>query len=128
MEFTLEIILPATPKQIYESWLDSDLHSEMTGAEALITDEEGDPFNAWDGYIWGKNLKLETNKYIKQTWKTSDFEEDQDFSIIEITLSEIPEGTLLKLHHSNLLDSDDHYKKGWEDYYFQPMKDYFQNP
>ena len=127
MEFTLEETFGVTPKQLYEAWLDSDQHSEMTGGEAFITEDEGDPYHAWDGYIWGKNLELRPHEYIKQSWKSSDFEEDQEFSIVEISLKEVPHGTLLTLRHSNLSDNDDQYKQGWIDNYFVPMKEYFKN-
>lgn len=126
MEFTLETILPATPQVVYDTWLDSDGHTAMTGADADITADEGDPFNAWDGYIWGKNLQLIPYSFIKQSWRTDDFEEDQEYSTVEITLTPHEEGTLLKLHHYELTERDHTYLKGWEEYYFIPMKAYFQ--
>jgi activator of HSP90 ATPase len=125
MEFTIEESFPVSAKMLYETWLDSDGHTDMTGGEALITDEEGDPFNAWDGYIWGKNLELKVGEYIKQSWKTSEFDEDQEYSIVEITFKESNGQTTLILKHSNLQDKDDHYKQGWLDHYFEPMKVYF---
>ena len=125
MEFTLTAFFKTTPQKLYDSWLDSDGHSAMTGGEAEITSDEGDPFHSWDGYIWGKNLKLEPHSLIRQSWKTSDFEEDQNYSLLEIQLSEKDGGTELKLIHSHLNEKDDHYIKGWEDHYFKPMKAYF---
>jgi activator of HSP90 ATPase len=125
MEFTVEAYFKASPQQVYETWLDSEGHSEMTGGEAEITDDIGDPFNTWDGYIWGKNLELKTNEYIKQSWMTSDFAEGQDYSIVEIYLKENDGGCHLTLKHSQLTEEDQHYIKGWEDHYFVPMKGYF---
>lgn len=125
MEFTLVEIFRVTPKQLFEAWLDSDQHSSMTGGQAFITEDEGDPFNVWDGYIWGKNLELRPYEYIRQSWKSVDFADGQDYSTLEITLEEIPNGTRLTLRHSDLLESDEHYKQGWIDHYFQPMHAYF---
>ncbi len=34
--FTLTASIPPTPEEIYEAWLDSLAHSEMTGGEANI--------------------------------------------------------------------------------------------
>lgn len=125
MEFTLEEFIEANPAEIYNTWLDSDSHTDMTGGDALITDEIGEPFNAWDGYIWGKTLDLKPNEYIKQSWRTVDFDDDQEYSQVEIFLQPEGDGTRLVLKHTGLTDQDEKYKQGWIDNYFKPMKDYF---
>ena len=125
MKFTLKTIINSTPKEIYSKWLNSEGHSNMTGGEASISNKVGDTFNAWDGYIEGKNLELELNKRIFQSWRTTQFEENEEDSRIEILLKEIEGQTELTLNHSNLPESGEHYKKGWEDHYFRPMKEYF---
>ena len=126
MEFELEFDLDAPAKEVYEAWLDSDKHSAMTGGEALITEDEGDRYSTWDGYIWGMNLELQPGKYIKQTWRTLDFKEDQGHSTLEVYFSENPGGgSKIKIKHSNLTETDHHYKEGWEDNYIKPMQKYF---
>ncbi len=128
MEFTIETTIPAAPQQVYQAWMDSDQHTQMTGGGALITEDEGDKFSTWDGYIWGTNLELTPDKYIKQSWRTSEFGEEQGHSIVEIFLEADADGnTHLKLHHSNLSEDDLKYKEGWEEHYFTPMKAYFSN-
>lgn len=127
MEFTVEAILKATPEQLYSAYLDSDEHSDMTGGEALITEDEDDKFTAWDGYIWGTNLKLRRYDYIKQKWRTSDFRDQQEYSLVEIFFEpQDAQHTLMRIRHSNLRDEDIHYKQGWVDNYFTPMKKYFE--
>ena len=37
--FTLTTLIPASPQEIYEAWLDSVTHSEMTGSQAMMSDE-----------------------------------------------------------------------------------------
>jgi len=79
MEFILKTNFNTTAKEIYETWLSSEGHTKMTGEVANISDKIGDKFTAWDGYIEGKNIDLEPNKRIFQTWRTSQFnEEEQD--------------------------------------------------
>ncbi len=126
MEFTVEETFNVSAEKLYNAWLDPDEHSDMTGGEALITEDVDDKFTAWDGYIWGTNLEFQKNEYIKQTWMTSDFEEDQDYSTVEIFFKEIEDGTKVIIKHSNLNENDDHYKQGWIDNYFVPMKKYFK--
>lgn len=125
MEFTIEDTFNVSPEQLYKAWLDSDDHSDMTGGDALITDEIDDKFTAWDGYIWGKNMELKPCEYIKQSWKTADFEDDQDYSTLEIFFQSEGAGTKLTIKHSGLRDEDEQYKEGWVDNYFVPMHKFF---
>jgi len=125
MEFTLKTKFDATAKEIYTAWLSSDGHTNMTGGDATVTDKVGATFTAWDGYIEGKNIELEPFKRILQSWRTSQFEENEDDSQIEILLKEFEGQTELTLIHTNLPESGDHYRKGWDEHYFQPMKAYF---
>ena len=128
MEFQLTATFDCTVDRVYHAFLDSDEHSDMTGGQALITEDEGDKYSAWDGYIWGTILELKSNEYIKLTWRTPDFEEDQPHSLVEIFLSELDEGKCeLRLKHSELLEKDTQYEQGWIDNYFTPMAEYFKN-
>ena len=125
MEFTLKTKIKASAKEIYNTWLNSVGHSKMTGGEAVISDKIGDSFTTWDGYIEGKNVNLEPFHRIVQSWRTSDFGEEDKDSQIEILLSEVAGETQLTLIHTNLSESGEHYKKGWDDHYFKPMQSYF---
>ena len=125
MEFILKTIFHANAKEIYESWLSSEGHTRMTGGSANISDKIGDKFTAWDGYIEGINIDLEPNKRIFQTWKTSKFDENEEDSQIEVLLDEVDGKTELTLIHTNLPESGEHYKQGWEDHYFEPMRKCF---
>ena len=117
----------ASPLEIYNAWLNSDSHSEMTGAVAKMSDLPGKEFSAWDGYISGKNLKLEPGKLIVQSWRTTEFRKSEEDSEIEVTFEAENEGTLLTLKHTNIPDAQSGYKDGWKDYYFVNMKKYFSD-
>jgi uncharacterized protein YndB with AHSA1/START domain len=126
MEFTIEEVLDAPASLIYDAWLDSDGHSEMTGGEAECSHETGGLFTAWDGYISGKNLELVPGKVIRQAWRTTEFDANQPDSIVEITFKPVHENkTRITLKHSNLEETDQHYRQGWNEFYFAPMKIYF---
>lgn len=125
MEFTLKTNINTTAKEIYKGWLSSERHTNMTGGAASISDKIGDSFSAWDGYIKGRNLELEPYSRILQAWRTSQFEEHEEDSQLEILLIEVDGQTELTLIHTKVPESGEHYKKGWENHYFQPMKEYF---
>jgi len=124
--YVLTATIPASPEEIYETWLDSLGHSEMTGGEATMSDEVGAEVSAWDGYITGRNLELVPNQRIVQSWRTSEFGDQQEDSIITLLLQEIADGTLLTLEHKNVPDEQRSYEDGgWQSNYFEPMVAYF---
>ena len=72
IEFTVSDVIPASPDEVYRAWLSSEGHSEMTGGAANASDEVGASFDAWDGYIEGKNVDLEPGRRIVQSWRWSE--------------------------------------------------------
>ena len=124
--YTLTTLIPASPQEIYEAWLDSVTHSEMTGGEASMSDEIGAEVSAHDGYITGRNLELVPGERIVQSWRTTEFGDAHEDSVITVMLEDTDEGALLTLVHSNVPDEQTSYERGgWQDYYFEPMKAYF---
>ena len=125
LEFEVSAVIPASPIEVYKAWLDSKSHSQMTGGKAKVSAKVGESFQAWDGYITGKNLILEPGKRIVQSWRTSEFKDSEKDSQIELSLEPVKEGTKLTLRHTNLPAHGDQYEQGWVDNYFDPMKAYF---
>jgi uncharacterized protein YndB with AHSA1/START domain len=125
--FTVSRVLPATPEQIYEAWLDTDDHSEMTGASATCDPKVGGLFTAWEGYIEGANVELEPFRRIVQRWRTLEFPDDAPDSLLEIVLEASNGGTILTINHSEIPDGQgDAYRQGWVDHYFEPMAAHFR--
>ncbi|NIO07482.1 MAG: hypothetical protein GTO40_05550 [Deltaproteobacteria bacterium] len=127
LKFEISVILPASPEKIYNAWLDSQGHAQMTGSPAQTSSAIGGKFEAWDGYIHGTNLELVPDKRIVQSWRTTEFDESDADSRIEVTLENTDEGTRLTIKHTDLPPHGMQYKQGWIDYYFDPMKEYFQS-
>ena len=124
--FEISEIFPATPQAIYQAWLSSEGHTQMTGSQAQASDQVGSSFSAWEGYISGKNLELETDRRIIQAWRTTGFQPIDTDSLLEVILEPKGEGTLVTIRHSNLPADGMQYKQGWIEFYFQPMQAYFQ--
>ena len=124
--FTLTAVIPAAPQDIYDTWLDSRGHSEMTGGKASMSTVVGDDISAWNGYIMGHNLELVPGERIVQSWRTSEFPDDHADSIIVVTLERTDGDTLLTLEHRNVPDHLKSYEEGgWQAHYFEPMQEYF---
>jgi uncharacterized protein YndB with AHSA1/START domain len=125
-DYKLTTTIPASAQEIYEAWLDSLAHTEMTGAEAIQSDALGAEVAAWDGYISGRNLELVPGERIVQSWRTSEFTDAHEDSIITVTLTETVDGTTLTLLHVNVPAEQTSYEEGgWQQHYFEPMQEYF---
>jgi hypothetical protein len=84
IEFEVSELIAATQESIYEAWLNSTGHSKMTGSPANVSDAEGEAFDAWDGYISGKNIELKSPGRIFQRWRTVEFDDTEEDSLLEI--------------------------------------------
>jgi len=128
LSFTVSDIIPASKEAIYNAWLDSEEHAKMTGTlEAEASTKAGGTIMAHDGYITGKNEELAPYSKIVQSWRTTEFSDDEEDSVIEVTFEDTDGGTLVTLTHSNLPPHGTQYEKGWKTHYFKPMKAYFSS-
>lgn len=117
----------ARPEQIYDAWMSSGGHSAMTGSDAEVEPRVGGAFSAWDGYITGRTLELDRPRRIVQAWRTSEFPSDAPDSLLVVTLTPTTEGTTVEIQHSEIPDGQGaRYRQGWEEFYFMPMKDHFE--
>jgi activator of HSP90 ATPase len=98
----------------------------MTGSSAKITARVGATFSAWDGYISGRTLEAKPSSRILQAWRTTDFADDEPDSSLEVLLEKARGGTKVTLVHTKIpAGHGAEYRKGWIDFYFTPMKEYF---
>jgi uncharacterized protein YndB with AHSA1/START domain len=126
--FKIQIDLPVSPERVYRAWLDGHEHSLFTGSEAKIEAKVGGKYTAWDGYIAGETRVMTPFTRIVQSWRTSEFPPESPDSLVEIKLEPTCLGALLTLDQSGIPDGQSkQYLEGWEDYYFWPMKAYFEN-
>jgi|SRR5581483_3832164 len=113
----------ATPKELFNLFLDSKKHSEATGGRAKTSRKVGGSFTAWDGYIRGKNLAIIPGRMITQAWRTSEFKNSDHDSILVLTFEKAPGGTLLTMTHTAVPDHRaPHFNKGWHKHYWNPIK------
>lgn len=119
---------PVSAKKLYDAWLDSKMHTAFTGSKTHIEPRIGSNFTAGDGYIKGTNLILQPYGRIVQSWRTTEFPESSPDSRLEILFEKHNSGTKLTIIHNYLPEGEEKkYEKGWKEFYFKPMKKYFQN-
>lgn len=121
-------VLPTTSQRLYTDWLSDEGHSEMTGGAAEAQPVVGSAHSAWDDYITGKQLELTPSTYIKQTWRSTEFDEKDADSVLEIQLEDTTEGCKVTLLHSEIPEGQGkRYAAGWEEHYFEPMRTYYSS-
>ena len=122
------VILSVSPKQVYDVYVDPKKHGEFTGSKATGKPFVGGKFSSWDGYIFGKYLLLDTGKRVVQEWTTTDWEEGYSASKLELTFSEVPEGTEIYMVHSNVPNAQAfEIEEGWTEFYWNPLKKFFKD-
>ncbi len=117
-----------TTKAVYDLYMNQKKHSELTGAPASITNKIGASYSVYEDYITGKNLELVKDKLIVQTWRGSDWDKTDGDSILTLTFTQKGKDVTLKMIHANVPTKHiEGIKKGWDDYYWEPWKNYLEN-
>lgn len=120
-------IIPAKTGEVYDALMNADRHTEFTGSKATCEPKVGGKFTAWDGYISGKNLELKKGRRIVQEWKTTEWPTGYPPSIVEFSFRAKKGATELTMVHSRVpAEQAESYRQGWIDFYWKPMKQYFQ--
>lgn len=126
-QFTISATFAIAADQLYRDWLSSEAHTLFTGGEAVIDANVDGRFTAWDGYIEGVTLELESHTRIVQSWRTLEFQEEAPNSTLDLQFEALDGGGVkLTLKHSNIPSGDGaKYRSGWEEHYFEPMRQHY---
>ncbi len=134
--YTLSRVIRATPKRLFEAWLDSREHSDMTDRAATLDTAVGGDINSLDGLITGTNTQIEPYHRIVQVWTVTTSVVASFESRVEIVLSTLMgEGAIANAHddgatitvtHSELPTGQSLFSpEWWEQTYFGGMDAYF---
>ncbi len=128
-ELLVSSLVPASPNRIFAAWMDERQHSAFTGGRAHIDPWVGGRVSAWDGYIFGNHLFLETGRRIVMAWRTTDFPEDAPDSQVDVTFEPVAGGTKVSIHHTGIpAGQSAKYRDGWKTHYLEPMRRFFAKP
>jgi activator of HSP90 ATPase len=118
------VIFKASPEEVYETLMDSKRHSAFSGGKAKISRKAGGTFNAYDGWIEGKNVKIVPNKIIVQKWRGEDWPKAH-YSVATFKLEKKGTGTKLTFTQKDVpLDKVKDITSGWKEHYWNKMKIY----
>jgi uncharacterized protein YndB with AHSA1/START domain len=121
------VTIGATPKQVYEALVNEKKHARFTGAKAVISRKVGGAFACYGKYLGGFHLDLVPGKRIVQAWRSNDWPKGT-FSIATFALSRAKGGnTKLTFTHAGVPKSSAKgITKGWQLYYWKPLKAYLE--
>ena len=116
------IIFRAAPNEVYAALMDSKKHSKFTGSRAKISGKVGGKIEAYDGYIQGKNISLEKNKRIVQSWRACNWPKGH-YSTATFKLKRISSGTKLVFTQTGVpIEFYKPISDGWKEHYWEPIK------
>ena len=121
------VTLPASPCTLFETFLDSKLHTAMTGTPAKTSAKPGARWSAFGGAIWGRNLLILPERLIVQAWRSRHFKKSDPDSILVLAFSGRANSTRIDLVHVNV-PAQDHQgvREGWPKFYWKPWKGYLR--
>jgi len=123
------VTFSASPHDVYEALMDSEKHSQFTGAPASISREIGGTFTAYDGALTGTILELVPNTKIVQAWRASDEGwPSSHYSTATFSLEEIDGGTRLTFVQTGVPEqSFSEISQGWQTYYWAKLKQFLES-
>jgi len=116
--------IKGTREEVYNALVKPFAISLWTGAKTQMEEKAGTEFSLFNGDITGKNLEFVPPGKIVQEWY---FGEQEEPSIVTISLHDEKAFTKVELNHSNIPDEAfDDMKSGWNNYYFGGLKEFFE--
>ena len=114
----------ATPHDVYETIMDSKLHSKLARQPTKVSRRVGGAFKVGHD-LEGKNLKLTKDRRIVQTWRANNWPAGV-YSKATFALAKAPGGAKITFTQTGVPAK---YLKeistGWKAYYWVPLKKQF---
>lgn len=124
-QFTIKRLLKSNIEEIFEVLKDEEKLSKVLG-QSIIEPKVGGKIKLFDGWVKGMILSFKSNELISFTWKPSEWNDEINYSIVEMKFTQKAKYAEIELSHSELptkKDADSH-KDGWEEFFFTPLEDY----
>jgi uncharacterized protein YndB with AHSA1/START domain len=120
MDIRQSYAVPFAPAEIFGAWVSSttvispatamDIEPVVGGHYRLIMELDESAAVAE-----GRFLRIEPDRSLRYTWEWND---DGEVTLIDVTLTAIPTGTRIDIHHSEFISaaSADRHAAGWDNY------------
>lgn len=123
--FKKDFKINAEPSDVYSALTNPYTIEIWSGYPAIMSTEPGSEFSLWEGDISGKNIEFIQDKKVVQEWY---FGEQQEKSLVTITIKPEREHSLVTVEHTNIPDEEfSGIAEGWREYYIGAIIVFF-NP
>jgi uncharacterized protein YndB with AHSA1/START domain len=103
----------------------AELHAEFTGHPATSDARVGGALTAGGDYIEGVYRELVRPNLIRQTWRTSDWPDGYDDSLLELHIEPAPGDARLTMLHTEVPKPMlPEFDEGWKEHYWEPLRRY----
>jgi activator of HSP90 ATPase len=117
------VVLPAPAEELYATYLDPKRHAAFSGSPVKVGSRPGALFSAFDGSITGQTLAVIAPRLIVQSWRSTNFLDDDPDSTLILTFSPDGKNGRIDLIHIDVPEQDyEGVDKGWKTYYWTPWK------
>ena len=118
--FKQKYTINASSRKVWNALVNPKIINKWGGGPSKMSDEVGFRFSLWKGSIFGKNIRVEKNKLLVQEWYAGRWDEP---SIVTFEITEKNSITTLILRHEKVPEKEEkEVKKGWKEYYLNPLK------
>jgi activator of HSP90 ATPase len=116
------ITIKAKPHEVFETLMDSQKHSRLTGHKAYISRRVGGRVEINDEAITGRNIELIPDRKIVQTWRDSRWPQEYH-STVTFLLDQYNDETKLTFVQTGVPAEDyESLKQSWYENYWKPLK------
>jgi activator of HSP90 ATPase len=126
MTISQSITIKASAAKVYQAIMSAEQFSEVTGAPAEISGDEGGEFSCFGGQITGRQVELIPDQRIVQAWRVKAWPEGV-YSEVRFDISGSGDATTLELTQTGYPDdAAEHLEPGWHKMYWEPLKTYLE--
>ncbi|EKD86580.1 MAG: hypothetical protein ACD_37C00228G0002 [uncultured bacterium] len=112
-------------EKVWQALVDPKTIYKWGAGPAKMSGELDFEFELWGGDIFGKNIEVIPNKKIVQEWFGGKWDKP---SIATFKLSSKENETRIDFTNTDVPDAEfSDIEKGWDEYYFGPMKNYLED-
>lgn len=122
------VVLPASPAELYEMYMDPEVHGAFTGAPAKISEEAGSAFEAFGGLVKGVTLQAVRHRLVVQSWRSVNFSKGDPDSLLIVSFTPEDEDGRIDVVHLDVPERGiQDVSGGWESRYFAPWLEYLRS-
>ena len=125
---SLSYVIYATPEKVFEALTQEGIIGQWCDGGGKVDHKVDGDIELFDGWVKGKVVAFDKkNKKLAYTWKPKEWDKKTAPSLVQYTFKPHAAGTEVTVEHTGYPTKDeaDNHLRGWTDYVFEPLNDYF---